>query len=307
MFLWLESKAHDIIKKTRKNDDMKILITEIFRVYKKAPIKITFIWFLDVLESLILISNPYIIGNCIDGLLKKDYFWLIILIIMDIIFLLSRTTNKFWDTRIYSDIVEDESYNYYIKMIDSNSDNSLISARLELVDEIPNFLEIDFFQILNMIGGIAVSLFFLCFNSTFLVFLFASISVILIPAITYRFQKDIVKNNRQYKNLEEKRMKRIASRDKLIYGKYIKDILGVGISNSDLDTKIFFVTNFIQKMLLFFSILSITHISSFTSGLLFSTVTYVGMLNGYVSDINDNLILLCDLKETVLRLKENQL
>ena len=28
------------------------------------------------------------------------------------------------------------------------------------------------------------------------------------------------------------------------------------------------------------------------------------MLNGYVSDINNNLILLGDLKETVLRLKE---
>lgn len=152
---------------------MKILIIEIFRVYKKAPIKITIIWFLDLVEALILISNPYIIGNCIDGLLKKDIFWFIALVVIDITFWLSRTANKFFDTRIYSKIVGHESYDYYIKMINENEDNSLIDARLDMVDDIPNFLEIDFFQILNVIGGIIVSLIFLYFNSTLLVLSFA--------------------------------------------------------------------------------------------------------------------------------------
>ena len=84
-----------------KIDNMKILVAEIFRVYKKAPIKITMIWFLDLVEALILISNPYIIGNCIDGLLKKDIF-------------------GFLDTRIYSKIVGYESYDYYTKMLKTN-------------------------------------------------------------------------------------------------------------------------------------------------------------------------------------------
>ena len=99
-------------------------------------------------------------------------------------------------------------------------------------------------------------------------------------------------------------MNQIAGRDKLAYKRYIQNLLKISISNSDLDTKIFFVANFLQMMLLFFSILSITNISNFTSGLLFSTVTYIEMLNGYVSDINGNLILLHDLKETTYRLKE---
>ena len=277
---------------------MKILFSEIFRVYKKAPIKITFIWLLDVLESLIIISDPYIIGNCIDGLLKKDFFWLVILIIINIVFWLSQTANNFFDTRIYSHIIEDESDCYYSKMIQTDADSSLISARLDLIDEIPNFLEIHFFEILNIIGGIAASLLFLYFNSTLFVFSFSIISVALIPAVTYRYQKGIVENNKQHKNLEEERMNQIAGRDKLAYKRYIQNLLKISISNSDLDTKIFFVANFLQMMLLFFSILSITNISNFTSGLLFSTVTYIEMLNGYVSDINGNLILLHDLKET---------
>lgn len=283
---------------------MKNLFLDIFRVYRKAPLKITFIWLLDILESIIIISNPYIIGNCIDGLLKKDYFWLIILIITETTFWISRTVNKFLDTRIYSNIIKEESYNYYSKMIKTDADCSLIDGRLDLIDDIPNFLEIDFFEILNIIGGIIVSLVFLYFTSTLLVFYFAITSVILIPSATYQFQKNIVNNNKLYKDLNEKRMRKIASRDKLIYRRYLQNILDINISNSDLDTKIFFVSNFLQMMLLFFSILSITYISNFTGGLLFSTVTYVNMLNGYVSDINDNLILLQNLKESTYRLKE---
>ena len=289
--------------KIGKIDNMKILVAEIFRVYKKAPIKITMIWFLDLVEALILISNPYIIGNCIDGLLKKDLFWFIVLVVIDTTFWLSRSVNKFLDTRIYSEIVGYESYDYYTKMIKTNEDTSLIDARLDMVDDIPNFLEIDFFQILNVIGGIIVSMIFLYLNSTLLVFSFALVSIVLIPFATYKLQKEIVSNNEKYKNLEEERMKNISSRDKKIYGEYIKKALNIGILNSDLDTKIFFVTNFLQMILLFFSILSITQINRFTSGLLFLTVTYIGMLNGYVSDINEYLISLQDLKETVYRLK----
>ena len=289
--------------KTRKNDNVRFLFKEIFRVYKKAPFKITFIWILDILESLIIISDPYVIGKCIDGLSKKNFFWFAVLIAINVIFWLSRTANKFGDTRIYSHIVEDESCNYYARMIKADADCSLISARLDLVDDIPNFLEIDFFDILNMVGGIAVSLFFLYCNSTLLVFSLAAVSIIFIPAATYRFQKETVKNNRKYKDLDEERMKVIESRNKEVYGKYIRNILGIGISNSDLDTKIFFVAYFLQMILLFSSIISITHTGNFTSGLLFSTVTYVEMLNGYVSDINENLILLHDLKETITRLK----
>lgn len=286
-----------------KIDNMKILVAEIFRVYKKAPIKITMIWFLDLVEALILIFNPYIIGNCIDGLLKKDIFWFIVLVVIDTTFWLSRSANKFLDTRIYSKIVGYESYDYYTKMLKTNEDNSLIDARLDMVDDIPNFLEIDFFQILNVVGGIIMSIIFLYLNSTLLVFSFALVSIVLIPFSTYRLQKEIVSNNKKYKNLEEERMKNISSRDKRTYGEYIKKVLNIGILNSDLDTKIFFVTNFLQMILLFFSILSITQANRFTSGLLFSTVTYVGMLNGYVGDINEYLILLQDLKETVYRLK----
>ena len=49
---------------------MRFLISEIFRVYKKAPLQISVVWFMDLIESLIIVVNPYIIGRCIDDLLQ---------------------------------------------------------------------------------------------------------------------------------------------------------------------------------------------------------------------------------------------
>ena len=55
---------------------MRFLISEIFRVYKKAPLQISVVWFMDLIESLIIVVNPYIIGRCIDDLLQHKYTWL---------------------------------------------------------------------------------------------------------------------------------------------------------------------------------------------------------------------------------------
>lgn len=285
---------------------MKNLLAEIIRVYKKAPLKITGIWFLDIFEAVINVSNPYIIGNCIDGLLRKEICWFIILLITEVAFWFSRTINKYFDTRLYVQIIEDEENDYYSKMVEMGADSSLIAARLELVDRIPNFLEVDFFQILNMVGGIIVSLYFLLVHSTWLVFFIAITISAFIPFITYRFQKDIVRNNKESKNLDEERMKKIVSRDQLIYKQYLKSVLKTEIVDSDLDTKIFVLTYCFQMLLLLVSIITITYSANSTAGMLFSTVTYVGMLNEHVSEINNNIILLRDLKDDISRLKEEK-
>ena len=54
---------------------MRLLVSEIFRVYKKAPLQILSIWLMDLFEALIIVANPYVIGKCIDGLLQQTIFY----------------------------------------------------------------------------------------------------------------------------------------------------------------------------------------------------------------------------------------
>lgn len=281
---------------------MRLLVSEIFRVYKKAPLKILFIWFMDLFEALIIAANPYVIGKCIDGLLQADNTWLIILVVLEILFGTSRALNKVLDTRVYSRIIEEESISYYSRISGTSAADSLISARLDLVNDIPNFLEINVFQILDLILGIIISLVFLYSKSKICVFWVAISTVISIPLITYRFQSQITCNYKKYKTLDEKRIDAISSRNIKVYGNLVRGILNIGVQNSDLDAKIFIWTHLLQTILLVIAIWVIFNTENFTAGLLFSTITYVEMLNSHTMEVNNNIILLRDLKETVERL-----
>lgn len=282
---------------------MKTLCSDIIRIYKKAPLKISIIWLMDLLESLIMVVNPYIIGICIDDIAKQNYSWLIVLICLDILLGILSTINKWLDTRVYSRIIEEEANSYYSNIFSTNATDSLINSRLNLISCIPNFLETNIIHLLNMILGIIFSLFYLYYKSKMIVFVAAICISILIPIITYNFQAEITQNYKNYKTLDEKRVVCISSRNLKVFKKFINKILRIEVSNSDLDSKIYIYTYFLQTALLIIAIISIVNTKGFTIGLLLSTVTYVEMLNDYTSEINYAIILIKDLIETSERLK----
>ena len=183
---------------------------------------------------------------------------------------------KLLDTRVYSQIIEEESIAYYSRISGTSAADSLISARLNLVNDIPNFLEINIFQILNMILGIIISLVFLYSESKTCVFWLATSTVIFIPWSTHKFQSQITDNYKKYKTLDEKRVDVISSRNIKEYSNFIHGILAIVVQNSDLDARVFILTHLLQTALLIAAIWSIFSADTFTAGLLFSTITYAG-------------------------------
>lgn len=283
---------------------MRILFEEVFRIYKKKPLPITILWIMDIVETLLLLLNPYLIGKGIDGLIQKDFFWFSVLMAMEFIYLIIHTANKFWDTRVYMRIIEDEKNMYYQRFIEAGMNNSLISSRLDMVEDVLDFLEFDLFSIINTIGGIIVALVFLLLNSNYIVFGLALLISLITYITTFGFHNRIIRNNEYIKDIDEERMKCICSREKCVYGKFLKKIVEVEIASSDLDAKVFFVTRFFQVILLGVSIVLIIYGGDFTSGMLLSTVTYITLLNENVNEVHDKIEQVQGLEKTVIRLKE---
>lgn len=281
------------------------VLAEVCRIFKKDPVHISMILLMDMTDAIICASDPYIIGACIDDLLAREYRWLYIFIALQLLLIMLRTVDKFLDTRIYSRIVAEESAAYYEKIIRTDADESKISSLLEQVDDIPNFLEADLLNFLSMVGGIIFSLTFILSASGLFVFMLAVLVSIAVPLATYRFEKDIVLNNKKRKSIAEARVNIIASRRKGRYKKHIKKALSLDITNSDLDAKIYLITDLFQTALLVVAIMSIIHADSYTSGQLFSTITYVMMLNSYVGEINESITIVKNLQDTVSRLERN--
>ena len=284
---------------------MNKVFAEVCIIFKKAPVRISIILLMDMVCAIICASDPYIIGTCIDGLLAHEYRWLYVFIAMKLLLIVLRTTDRFLDTRTYSRIVAEESAAYYEKIIRTDADESKISSLLDLVDDVPNFLETDLFNFLCMAGGITFSLSFILSASGLFVFVLAVSISIAVPFATYRFEKDIALNNVKRKGIDETRVNIIASRRIGRYRKHIKKTLSLDVANSDLDARAYLITDLLQAVLLVIAIVSTIHTGSYTSGQLFSTITYVMTLNDYVSEINEAIIVVKNLQDSVSRLERN--
>ena len=119
---------------------MRVLAVELRQMFQKNPKGILAVLVLDILEIAFLSSNPLVIGLCIDSFFEQDYLWLCVLIILQVAFILVRVTNKVLDTRVYEKIIEDKSNTYYEKALRTNTSNSKITSRLDLVIQVSSFL-----------------------------------------------------------------------------------------------------------------------------------------------------------------------
>lgn len=291
--------------KGKKIKGIKFFFHECARIYKIAPAKIMAIWILDLLCIVIDSINPYVIGKCIDGLLEKKWFYFFILVITEGLLLIVRAADQFWDTRLYSSIMKNEKSRYYLKATENQLDNSVISSRLSEIDRTADFLENEVVEVLSILMGIGASLFFLYFQISRFIALFGCITVILIFMSTYSIQQKIAKNNKIKKDLDERRIKKIESRNGMAYEQFLRKTAKIEINDSDLYTKLFCISRTIQMIFLIVSIVFIVYTKDFTSGLLYSTITYVFRLSGNADEINDIIIDLNDLADTGLRFQKD--
>ena len=285
---------------------MKDLVSKLWDIFKKDPLGIISVLVMDIAEIVFLSLNPYVIGKCIDGFFENNYFWFYILIVLQFLFIAVRVTNKRLDTKIYEQIIEAESNTYYREKIQTNASDSQISSRLNLVSELVSFFEFDLVQIINMFSGIAVSLSYILASSGLLPFFSAIAVSLLVYIVTKKYHRHIADNNVKFQDHDEIREEVISSRDEQRFSYFAKTILNLRKSISDLDAKAYLWTDVFQSIFLIFAIVFTVRMGNYTSGQLFSIITYIMMLNGSVSEINEVRTRVYDLIDSVARLESNE-
>lgn len=259
---------------------------------------------MDIAEIVLLSLIPFAIGSCIDGLFDRNYSWFYVLILLQFLLIIFRVFNKVFDTRVYERIIESERNSYYENAIQTNPDDSQISSRLNLVDEIPNFFEAELIQIIDMFGGIAFSLMYIFITSGLPLFLVTVVISTLVYIFTMKFHKEIAANNIKLQDHDETKEKIILSRNGQRFKCFTRAILNLRITNSDLEAKSYLMTDILQVWLLIFVFGFTIHMGNYTSGQLFSIITYIMMLNERVCEINEVRIRIYDLVDSVSRLRK---
>lgn len=281
---------------------MRVLIVELQQIFQKNPKGILAVLTLDILEIAFLSSNPLVIGLCIDSFFEHDYLWLYALIILQAAFILVRVTNKVLDTRVYEKIIEDKSNTYYERAINTNTSNSKITSRLDLVIQVSSFFDGCLVQLIDITVSTLFSLGCLFCMTEWPLFLAALLTSILVFAFTQRFRRQIIRNNKQLQDLDEEKADVISSRKKMRYRMFSKRNRDLRILHSDLDAKLYLVIDVMQAGLLIFAIVYLFHVGSYSSGQIFSIVTYVIMLNENICAFNESIIEIAELIDSVIRL-----
>ena len=135
-----------------------------------------------------------------------------------------------------------------------------------------------------------------------LLFFAVLLTSILTLAFTQRFRRQIIRNNKQLQDIDEEKADVISSRKKMRYRMFSKRNRDLSILHSDLDAKLYLVIDVMQAGLLIFAIVYLFHVGSYSSGQIFSIVTYVIMLNENICALNESIIEIAELIDSVIRL-----
>ena len=167
------------------------------------------------------------------------------------------------------------------------------------------FLEIGLVQIISILTGIMVALIFILIYSGFILFIVAILTSVAVCFFTRKFHVKIAKNNSELQDHDEKREKIIYSRNRQDVRNFTRKILQLRIANSNLDAKGYLVTDVLQSLLLIFALCFTLCTDNYTSGQVFSIITYIMLLNEHISDINEVRVDVYRLMDSVSRLVSN--
>lgn len=281
---------------------IKLLYIKLTDIFKKAKYRIIGIWFLDVVSAGLSALFPLVIGNAIDGLINQSFSSFKWLIGLEVFYLLINTLNKYVDTRVYSQILENESTAYYENAVNERIEDSVIDARENMVDDLTGFLETGLPSMASTLIGVLIALWYLATNTTWITVILAITISITVFALTFKWLKKIADNNKKSKDESEKRQDVLRARDVSRYRGYIHNILKIGINSSDIDSKSYGVSYFMQLILIITAVYLLTLQRNFTAGLIYATITYLYQLNTEVLDIPSHFIEIRNLIDTSKRL-----
>lgn len=146
--------------------------------------------------------EPYILGRMIDGLIAKEYTWLYVFLVVEILANIFMYKRMVYDTKVYTEIYNLMIFDFLKK--NKDKDISQKTARVQMANNIVNFFENDIQYYIVSIMSIIGTIFFILMEdvTTGLVVASCAIPILFIIKILYRkIKQATVTSNNHYEEL----------------------------------------------------------------------------------------------------------
>ena len=113
-------------------------MNKIYQIFKEYKYKLSLIYLFMFITELSIISQPFLLGKSIDGLIDGTWFWVVLLFLSYSISNLFNYKRMIYDTKVYTQIYNDIVLRF---LKTTNEDNSKKVARTDMAHDIVGVLE----------------------------------------------------------------------------------------------------------------------------------------------------------------------
>lgn len=205
-------------------------------MFKENWKSIMFSYSLFMINSILMVMYPKILGNSIDHLIAKDYSYIWYLVSTFVAIMFFGYISRIYDTKVFSGIYRRFASIETHKQIEGDVDTSKINGRLTLMHYIVQFFERDMLVVLQTIVGLVGAIYFLSLVSLPIVG-FLLISAVLIIIVTAYFSPKIANITSQYNDLSEEQTDVITTRRISSINNLLKRGQKLSLKLSGLDAK----------------------------------------------------------------------
>lgn len=197
---------------------------------------IMFSYSLFMINAILTVMYPKILGDAIDHLIAKDYsyIWYLVLTFVGIMFF--GYIGRIYDTKVFSGIYRRFASTETSKQLDNDIETTKINGRLTLMHYIVQFFERDMLLVVQTIIGLVGAIYFLAMVSLPIVG-FLLITTVLILGATAYYSPKIAKITSQYNDLSEEQTDVISTRNIVSINNLLKRSQFLSLKMSNIDAK----------------------------------------------------------------------
>ncbi|BDD12291.1 hypothetical protein FUAX_47230 (plasmid) [Fulvitalea axinellae] len=244
-------------------------LTQIFARFRW---RISVTLFIVLVEAVLFVLFPLFIGYAINGVLEKSYSGLIYLGCLSLLTLITGTARRFYDSRVYAGIYQELGVETFER--NQTAETSKLSARINMLQELVEFFENSFPQLVNRVIGF-VGILILLFSFSLNIFL-ACLVVTVVTVLVFGFTAEkTMRFNTKYNDTLEKQVSVLEQGRSLLVKGYVKNLMRWNIRLSDLETVNYSIVFLAMVGLMIYAVVESVGMGTMNYGAIFSVVMYV--------------------------------
>jgi ABC-type bacteriocin/lantibiotic exporter with double-glycine peptidase domain len=260
-------------------------------------------YFLFAIHSILNILQPKVLGNTIDHLIAKDYYYAWYLILLFGSMMALGYFGKLYDVRVFSGIYRKFASTETHKQLEAGVETTKINGRLTLMNNIVRFFEFDMIVFIQTVLGVIGSIYFLSLVSWPIVG-FMVITGILIIVTSYYFSPKLAGVAKLTNDVSEEQTEIVSSRRVNRINNLLRRSRQLQIKASKIDVKFGFCIQFIVYGSVTALLTYYVMYNKVTVGSVFSTYRYMFDFCNALLGLPNLIISFLNIKDVIRRLEK---